>query len=295
MKKWLIGLSVSLLVGAFVMAQDDADGTTTNPTVNVEALELFSGSILGYLQSRSASNPVEGGVCYEQTAELVASETSSADTTSADSTEGTSDDTTTDDGSSDSTTTDDSSDDSSSDTSNLADTNATYTCLVQILTSTGLADTLGAEGTFTVFAPTDDAFRRLAENMPASEFDALLADTATLTQVLNYHVLPEERSLSSLYTGAGTGSSPVTVTTVQGSDLTLTFENEPGDTSDDTTASTTDSNEASTQTFVRIGNNAASTADVEGDAYAVQETVDADNGYLIGIDHVLMPEDVTTQ
>jgi uncharacterized surface protein with fasciclin (FAS1) repeats len=307
MKKWLIGLSLSCLVSVLTFAQDDATNDTTtetDPTVNVEALELFSGSILSYLESRSAQNPT-GGLCYEQTAENVAPEAVSTDTDTTDqNTEGGADDTTTDDGSTDDTTNDDSTDDSSDDSStdgdssntasaventDVADTNATYTCLIQILTSTGLAETLGGEGAFTLFAPTDDAFRVLAESMPASEFEALLANTEQLTQILNYHLLPEERSLNSLYTSAGTGSSPVTVTTARGSNLNLIFEDEPQ--SDEVSAdgsSTSDSNEVSTQTFVRIGANATSTANQEGDAYAVQETVDTDNGFVIGIDHVLM-------
>jgi uncharacterized surface protein with fasciclin (FAS1) repeats len=315
MKKWLIGLSLFCLVSVLALAQDDTDNTSTatDPTVNVEALELFSGSILSYLESRSAQNPT-GGLCYEQTAENVAPEAGSTDTDTADqNTEGGADDTTTDESSTDGDTTseDDSSDDSSTDSdsstssnttsavenTDVADTNATYTCLVQVLVSTGLAETLDGEGAFTLFAPTDDAFRVLAEDMPASEFEALLANTEQLTQILNYHVLPEERSLNSLYTSAGTGSSPVTVTTAQGSDLNLTFEDEPR--SDEVSAdgsSTSDSNEVSTQTFVRIGANATSSADQEGDAYAVQETVDTDNGFVIGIDHVLMPDiDTVTQ
>lgn len=309
MKRWLIGFSFLLLVGGFVVAQqdtsDDTSDTQTDPTVNVQALEVFSGSILDYLESRSAQNP-SGGTCYEQNAELVAPEApTSTDTTSTDgdsSTGGTTDGGTTGNGTNNDSTTDTQTSDSASTTQNteIADTNVTYTCLVQILNSTGLAETLGAQGTYTLFAPTDDAFRRYAENVPASEFEALLADTNQLTQILNFHVLPEERSLSSLYTSAGTGSSPVTVKTLQGSDLTLTFEDQPeSDTTtatDSTATSTTDSNSVSTQTFVRIGKNAASTAFQEGDAYAVQETVDTDNGYVIGIDHILLPEtDTMTQ
>jgi uncharacterized surface protein with fasciclin (FAS1) repeats len=289
MKKGLVGLSVLLLLCPLALAQDDSGDTNGDPTVNVEALEVFSGSISDYLQSRSASELVEGGLCYDQTAELVAPEASDDTTTDDSSTEDGSDD-----GSTEGTTDDGSTDDETSDdatATELADTNATYTCLVQVLTATGLADTLGAEGTYTLFAPTDDAFRRLAESMTDSEFQTLLGDTEQLTQVLNYHVLPEENSLSSLYAGSALGSSPISVTTLQGSDLTLTFEDEAGsDTVAEDGSTTSDSNTISTQTFVRIGSNAASTAEQEGDAFAVQETVDADNGFVIGIDSVLMPE-----
>jgi uncharacterized surface protein with fasciclin (FAS1) repeats len=283
MKEWfrragLIFVSVSL-VGALTLAQEDTTDTSSGdagPTVNVEALEIAAGTIADYLASRSASNPSEGGLCYDQPNENVAPE--AADDTADDS----------------STDSADASGDTTDDTE-LAAANASYTCLTQALIATGLNETLSAEGTYTLFAPTDDAFRTLAETMSESEFAALLADTAQLTQILNYHVLPEERTLSSLYTDAGASSSPVTVTTLQGSDLTLTFEDEPEDTTADDTTSDSDSNEVSTQTFVRVGSNAASTADVEGDAFVVQETVDTDNGYVIGIDHVLMPEDMMAQ
>jgi uncharacterized surface protein with fasciclin (FAS1) repeats len=49
----------------------------------------------------------------------------------------------------------------------------------------GLTDALAAKGPFTVFAPTDDAFRKLAPGT----YDTLLKDPARLKAVLNYHVL----------------------------------------------------------------------------------------------------------
>lgn len=48
-----------------------------------------------------------------------------------------------------------------------------------------LVDTLNG-GQFTVFAPTDDAFAKLA---PAT-VDSLKTDSATLTKILSYHVVP---------------------------------------------------------------------------------------------------------
>ncbi|MBN2276036.1 MAG: fasciclin domain-containing protein, partial [Bacteroidales bacterium] len=50
----------------------------------------------------------------------------------------------------------------------------------------GLADDLAGEGPFTVFAPTDDAFKAL----PAGTLEILLADpTGTLADILLYHVV----------------------------------------------------------------------------------------------------------
>lgn len=60
-----------------------------------------------------------------------------------------------------------------------------FNTLVAALDAAGLVETLSGEGTFTVFAPTDEAFAALPEGM----LDDLLADTETLTQILLYHVV----------------------------------------------------------------------------------------------------------
>jgi uncharacterized surface protein with fasciclin (FAS1) repeats len=49
----------------------------------------------------------------------------------------------------------------------------------------GLADTLAAKGPYTVFAPTDDAFKAL----PPGAYEALLRDSAKLKAVLKYHIV----------------------------------------------------------------------------------------------------------
>ena len=49
----------------------------------------------------------------------------------------------------------------------------------------GLVDTLSGEGTFTVFAPNNEAFAAI----PSDDLNALLADTAQLKEVILYHVL----------------------------------------------------------------------------------------------------------
>ena len=74
-----------------------------------------------------------------------------------------------------------------------------YDLLVQAVTATGLAPTLGDEDAkFTVFAPNDRAFLRLVQDLtgkhPASEREALETITGALTgdqikNVLLYHVV----------------------------------------------------------------------------------------------------------
>lgn len=61
-----------------------------------------------------------------------------------------------------------------------------FTTLVAAVKAAGLADALSAEGPFTVFAPTDEAFAKL----PEGTVESLLADPDKLTQILTYHVLP---------------------------------------------------------------------------------------------------------
>ncbi len=61
----------------------------------------------------------------------------------------------------------------------------TFKTLAAALTAAGLIDTLKGTGPFTVLAPTDEAFAKIA----ASDLNALLADKAKLTAVLTYHVV----------------------------------------------------------------------------------------------------------
>jgi uncharacterized surface protein with fasciclin (FAS1) repeats len=63
-----------------------------------------------------------------------------------------------------------------------------FSILVEAVVAAGLVDALNAPGPLTVFAPTNDAFAALLAELGVTK-DALLADTALLTQVLTYHVL----------------------------------------------------------------------------------------------------------
>lgn len=71
-----------------------------------------------------------------------------------------------------------------------------------------LVDTLNG-GEFTVFAPVDDAFAKID---PAT-IEALKTDTATLTSILTYHVVPGQIAPDDI---------DGTHTTVQGADLEVT-------------------------------------------------------------------------
>lgn len=66
---------------------------------------------------------------------------------------------------------------------NIIDTAAeagSFKTLATALTAAGLVDTLNGNGPFTVFAPTDDAFKKL----PAGKLESLLADVPQLKSIL---------------------------------------------------------------------------------------------------------------
>jgi len=61
-----------------------------------------------------------------------------------------------------------------------------FKTLVKLVKSAGLASTLSGKAKYTVFAPTDAAFRKV----PKSTLSALGQDKAALRKVLLYHVVP---------------------------------------------------------------------------------------------------------
>jgi uncharacterized surface protein with fasciclin (FAS1) repeats len=69
-----------------------------------------------------------------------------------------------------------------------ASSNGSFKTLVAAVKAAGLVDTLKGQGPFTVFAPTDEAFKKL----PAGTVENLLKpeNKAQLTKILTYHVVP---------------------------------------------------------------------------------------------------------
>jgi uncharacterized surface protein with fasciclin (FAS1) repeats len=69
----------------------------------------------------------------------------------------------------------------------IASADPNFSTLVELVTAAGLVETLSdPNAVFTVFAPTNDAFAKVD---PAT-LEMLQADTALLTEVLTYHVVP---------------------------------------------------------------------------------------------------------
>ncbi len=81
--------------------------------------------------------------------------------------------------------------------------------LTRLLGEAGLADTLRGTGPFTVFAPSDDAFKAV----PAATMAQLAADKAMLRAVLTYHVLPGKVMAADIKNGPAK--------TVQGANVAL--------------------------------------------------------------------------
>ena len=61
-----------------------------------------------------------------------------------------------------------------------------FPTLVKAVEAAGLVEALSSPGPFTVFAPTEEAFKSL----PAGTLNGLLADPQKLGSVLKYHVVP---------------------------------------------------------------------------------------------------------
>lgn len=87
--------------------------------------------------------------------------------------------------------------------------NPQLTTLNRLIAEAGLAETLRGPGPYTVFAPSDEAFKSL----PPATLQALSQDKAKLKAVLSYHVLPARVTLADATTGKAK--------TVEGSELAL--------------------------------------------------------------------------
>ncbi len=81
--------------------------------------------------------------------------------------------------------------------------------LNKLINDAGLADTLRGTGPFTVFAPTDDAFKAV----PAATLEALGKDKEKLKAVLTYHVIAGQIMAADVKTGPAK--------TVQGANVSL--------------------------------------------------------------------------
>lgn len=69
--------------------------------------------------------------------------------------------------------------------------------LSKLIREAGLADTLSAAGPYTVFAPSDEAFKAV----PAKTLEKLASDKDALKAVLAYHVVPGQLNAAQVKAG----------------------------------------------------------------------------------------------
>lgn len=81
--------------------------------------------------------------------------------------------------------------------------------LTKLINDAGLADTLRGAGPYTVFAPSDEAFK----GVPPATLAALASDKELLKSVLTFHVLPGKVSAAEVTNG--------NAKTVQGANVAL--------------------------------------------------------------------------
>ena len=131
----------------------------------------------------------------------------------------------------------------------VAGQQGTFTTLLTALKVTGLDKTLSQAGEYTVFAPTDAAFAAL----PAATLQALLADPATLTKILSYHVVSGNVMAADVATSTS-------LTSLEGQPIQVTAS--------------------------------GSTVKLNGDTTVTATDVVTSNGVIHVIDKVLLPPDV---
>lgn len=82
-----------------------------------------------------------------------------------------------------------------------------FSTLAAAIEAADLVDALSADGPFTLFAPTNDAFATL----PEGTLDELLKDPARLASILRFHVVPQQIISSDITSGSVGGSAVETL------------------------------------------------------------------------------------
>lgn len=138
----------------------------------------------------------------------------------------------------------------------VAVANEDLSILVTALQRVGLDDDLDGDGSYTVFAPTNDAFLALLDELGASSLDDV--SDSDLTDILLYHVLSGENTSSMIESGY---YSTLSASGIDGYGLSLFVDMDDA-----------------------MINNRASIA---------QTDIDADNGVIHIIDKVILPMSIT--
>ncbi|MEM6685363.1 MAG: fasciclin domain-containing protein [Bacteroidota bacterium] len=107
----------------------------------------------------------------------------------------------------------------------IAASSKSFSTLVTAVKAAGLVDALKAEGPYTVFAPTNDAFAKIDQNT----LGALLKpeNKSKLTSILTYHVIKGKLTAKDVVAALKKGKGKVTLTTLSGSKITV-VQNDKG-------------------------------------------------------------------
>lgn len=138
---------------------------------------------------------------------------------------------------------------------------ADHTTLVAAVKAAGLVDTLKSKGPFTVFAPTNEAFKMLPEEAVQNLLKPENKDK--LTAVLTYHVVAGNLDYKALRKLIKSGGGQASLKTVQGEPLTAMMN----------------------------GDESIVLKDAQGNVANISTyDVRQSNGVIHVIDHVLMPK-----
>ena len=101
----------------------------------------------------------------------------------------------------------------------IAVSNESFSTLVTALKSAKLVSALQADGPFTVFAPTNDAFAKIDSNTLNSLLES--KNRKALTNILTYHVIPSKLMASDVVAALKKGKGKVEVKALNGQTLTV--------------------------------------------------------------------------
>jgi uncharacterized surface protein with fasciclin (FAS1) repeats len=130
-----------------------------------------------------------------------------------------------------------------------------FTVLIKAIETAGLSDTFRREEQLTLFAPNDEAFRKL----PTGTMEGLMKDLPKLKSVLSYHVVNRKITLEELRSMSTDGRTP-NLMTLQGSQL-----------------------------VVKSQKNILMKSEYVNDSKIVKPEIEASNGVIHIIDRVLIP------
>jgi uncharacterized surface protein with fasciclin (FAS1) repeats/sporulation protein YlmC with PRC-barrel domain len=147
-----------------------------------------------------------------------------------------------------------------------------FDSFVQALERSGAAETLAGAGPFTLFAPTDEAFRRLPEGVLDGLFGG--TDDERLRRLVELHIVPGERHAST--------ALPIELEALDGGRLAITF-----------TGGALTIRAAAPQDTEQLA--AAAQAMRGPEARIVTGDIEADNGVIHAIDAVLIPPDLSLE